>query len=343
MKKLLNILYITLEDVYVSKDGENVVILKDNKVLKRFPIHILQGIVCFNYAGVSPSLMKFAMENNLLISFFTPQGKFCGRILGKTNGNVLLRREQYRLADDPNNIEFVKNIIYAKIFNSKKILQRAVRDHGEKLDKKRLEQVLSLFDESMQDLIKTNDKDTVRSIEGIAAQKYFSVFDEMILSQREDFYFIGRNRRPPEDPVNALLSFTYSLLTYEIQSSLEGVGIDSYVGFFHVDRPGRASMALDIIEELRGYMCDRLVLTLINKNIISRKDFEYKENGSVLLNEKGRGKVIENWQKRKQVEIQHPYINEKIKIGLIPHVQALLLSRYIRGDLEAYPPFLMKG
>ncbi len=287
--------------------------------------------------------MKFAMENNLLISFFTPNGKYCGRIIGKTNGNVLLRREQYRYADDPRNIEFVKNIIYAKIYNSKKILQRALRDHGTKLDVGRLDQVIDDLDKLLKYILKEKDSNSIRAIEGNAAQKYFSVFDEMILSQREDFYFINRNRRPPLDPVNALLSFTYSLLTYEMQSALEGVGIDSYVGFFHVDRPGRASMALDMIEDLRGYMCDRLVLTLINKNIVSKKDFELKENGAVLLNEKGRGKVLENWQKRKQDEILHPYINEKVKIGLIPHVQALLLNRFIRGDLEAYPPFLIKG
>lgn len=283
------------------------------------------------------------MENNLLISFFTPNGKYCGRIIGKTNGNVLLRREQYRYADDPRNIEFVKNIIYAKIYNSKKILQRALRDHGTKLDVGRLDQVIDDLDKLLKYILKEKDSNSIRAIEGNAAQKYFSVFDEMILSQREDFYFINRNRRPPLDPVNALLSFTYSLLTYEMQSALEGVGIDSYVGFFHVDRPGRASMALDMIEDLRGYMCDRLVLTLINKNIVSKKDFELKENGAVLLNEKGRGKVLENWQKRKQDEILHPYINEKVKIGLIPHVQALLLNRFIRGDLEAYPPFLIKG
>lgn len=343
MKKLQNILYLTIDDAYLSKDGENVVIIKDSKVLKRFPIHILDGIMCFNYTGVSPALMKFAMENNLLISFFTPEGKFCGRVIGKTNGNVLLRRRQYQIADRDESLEFVQNIIYAKIFNSRKVLKRAIRDHKEKIDSEKLLSTIDFIDLALKNIWKTDSKDSLRAIEGNVASRYFACFDEMIVSQRDEFYFIDRNRRPPEDNTNALLSFMYSLLTYEMQSALEGVGIDSYVGFFHVDRPGRSSMALDMIEELRAYMCDRLALTMINKGIINSRHFERKETGAVLLNDKGRAKVLENWQKRKQDEITHPFINEKIKIGLIPHVQAMLLNRYIRGDLEAYPPFLMKG
>lgn len=343
MKKLQNILYITIDDVYLSKDGENVVVLQEGKVLKRFPIHILEGIMCFNYTGVSPALMKFAMENNLLISFFTPEGRFCGRVIGKTNGNVLLRRRQYQIADSKESIEFVQNIIYAKIFNSRKVLKRAVRDHGEKIDTEKLLNTIEFIDKSIKNIRQIDNKDRLRAIEGNVASRYFGCFDEMIVSQRKEFYFIDRNRRPPEDFTNALLSFLYSLLTYEMQSALEGVGIDSYVGFFHVDRPGRSSMALDMIEELRAYMCDRLALTMINKNIINSKDFEKKETGAVLLNKKGRAKVLENWQKRKQDEILHPFINEKIKIGLLTHTQAMLLNRYIRGDLEAYPPFLIKG
>lgn len=343
MKKLQNILYLTIDDAYLSKDGENVVIIKDSKVLKRFPIHILDGIMCFNYTGVSPALMKFAMENNLLISFFTPEGRFCGRVIGKTNGNVLLRRRQYQLADSDESLEFVQNIIYAKIFNSRKVLKRAIRDHKEKIDSEKLLSTIDFIDLALKNIWKADNKDSLRAIEGNVANRYFACFDEMIVSQRDEFYFIDRNRRPPEDNTNALLSFMYSLLTYEMQSALEGVGIDSYVGFFHVDRPGRSSMALDMIEELRAYMCDRLALTMINRNIITAKDFEKKETGAVLLNDKGRAKVLENWQKRKQDEIMHPFINEKIKIGLLPHVQAMLLNRYIRGDLEAYPPFLMKG
>lgn len=343
MKKLQNILYLTIDDAYLSKDGENVVVIQDSKIIKRFPIHILDGIMCFNYTGVSPALMKFAMENDLLISFFTPDGRFCGRVIGKTNGNVLLRRRQYKLVDDEESTEFVKNIIYAKIYNSRKVLKRAIRDHSDKINSKKLLDTIDFIDQSLVNIWNTDNKDGLRALEGNVASRYFNCFDEMIISQRNEFYFIDRNRRPPEDYVNALLSFTYSMLTYEMQSALEGVGIDSYVGLFHVDRPGRCSMALDMIEELRAYMCDRLVLTMVNKNIITSKDFEKKETGAVLLNDKGRAKVLENWQKRKQDEIMHPFINEKIKIGLLPHVQAMLLNRYIRGDLEAYPPFLMKG
>ena len=343
MKKLQNILYITLDDVYLTKDGENIAVLKDSKVIKRFPIHILDGIICFNYSGVSPSLIRFAMENNLLLSFFTPQGKFCGRVIGKTNGNVLLRRRHYAMADSNESLEFTKNIIYAKIYNSRKVLKRAIRDHEDKIDSDKIMKTINFIEVAMKKLWDADNKDNLRAIEGNIASRYFSCFDEMITSQRGEFYFINRNRRPPEDYVNALLSFLYSLLTYEMQSALEGVGIDSYVGFFHVERPGRCSMALDMIEELRAYMCDRLALTMINKNIINTKDFEKKETGAVLLNEKGRSKVLEYWQKRKQDEIMHPFINEKIKIGLIPHVQAMLLNRYIRGDIDSYPPFLMKG
>lgn len=343
MKKLLNTLYITKENVYLSKEGDNVVILEEGKTLGRFPIHILDGIVCFNYVGVSPSLMKFCNEKNILLSFFSPYGRFCGRLIGETNGNVLLRRKQYKMADNEESLDFVANLIYAKAYNSKKILQRGMRDHGDNIDFQKMSAVIKKIESLMEEIKLVKNKDQIRGIEGNIARLYFSVFDELITKQREHFYFLERNKRPPLDRVNALLSFLYSMLTYEIQSALEGVGIDSYVGFFHVDRPGRSSMALDILEEFRGYLCDRTTLSLINLSIINKSHFETKENGAVLLNDKGRDKVLEYWQNKKHEIIEHPFLGEKIKVGLLPHVQGMLLNRYIRGDIESYPPFLIRG
>ncbi|UPQ85921.1 type I-C CRISPR-associated endonuclease Cas1c [Ignavigranum ruoffiae] len=343
MKKLLNTLYITNEDYYLSKDNDNIVILNEGKTIGRFPKHIISQIICFNYVGCSPAFMKMCMEENILLSFLSPGGWFCGRVIGPTNGNVLLRRKQFIMADNEESLEFVRNIIYAKAYNSRKVLERGLRDHKDRLNDNKVilavESIINLMDQ----IKLASDKDSLRGLEGSVARIYFSVFDELIFKNRDVFYFFQRTKRPPLDCVNALLSFLYSMLTLDCQAALEAVGIDSYVGFFHTDRPGRRSMALDLVEEFRAYIVDRMVLTLINLQIVNRKDFEFKENGAVLLNDKGRTKVLEYWQKRKHEEILHPFLNEKIKIGLLPHVQSMLLSRFIRGDLEMYPPFLMKG
>lgn len=342
MRKLLNTLYITNDLCYLSKDRENIVITIDDKEVKRFPIHILEGIICFNYNGVSPGVMKLCNENHISISFLTPYGQFCGRFTGKTNGNVYLRREQYRIADnEEKSLKIARNCIIGKLNNSRKILMRLIRDHKNKIDSEKVQLTVDELYDQIEKIKTIDSKDSLRGIEGEAARNYFGNFDDMILSQKNDFLFNSRNRRPPKDKVNAMLSFLYSLLSYEVQSALESVGLDSYVGFFHSDRPGRAGLALDMMEELRGYMVDRLVLTLINKKQIDSKGFEEKENESVLLNEKGRNIVIEAWQKRKQEEILHPYIDEKISIGLLPYVQSQLLARYIRGDIDEYPPFLL--
>lgn len=342
MRKLLNTLYITNDLCYLSKDRENIVITIDNKEVKRFPIHILEGIICFNYNGVSPGVMKLCNENYISIAFLTPYGKFCGRVVGKTNGNVHLRREQYRIADnDEISLKISKNFIIGKLSNSRKILMRAIRDHKEKMNVEEIQKTVDELMDQIKKIENIENKDSLRGIEGESARNYFGNFNQMILSQKNDFVFNSRNRRPPKDKVNALLSFLYTLLTYDVQSALESVGLDSYVGFFHSDRPGRAGLALDMMEEIRAYMVDRLVLTLINRKQIDSKGFDEKENGSVLLNEKGRNIVIEAWQKKKQEEIVHPYIDEKINIGLLPYVQSQLLARYIRGDIDEYPPFLI--
>lgn len=342
MKKLLNTLYVTREKAYLSKDGENVVIFEEGKEIGRYPIHILDGIISFSYIGASPSLIRMCAKNNIELSFLTPNGRFCGRFVGAENGNVLVRRRQYAMAGNDESLDFVRNIIYAKGRNSKKILKRALLDHGDRIDAERIKEKIQNIDKQLLEIRTAQTRESIRGMEGNIAKEYFDCFDELILKQKEAFCFRQRTRRPPEDKVNAMLSFLYSILAHDVASALSSVGIDSYVGFFHTDRPGRMSMALDMMEELRAYMVDRMVVSMINLRIISSKDFEKKENGAVLFTERGRKKILENWQKRKQIEIIHPFLNEKVKIGLLPHVQALLLNRYIRGDIEGYPPFLIK-
>lgn len=343
MKKLLNTLFVTHEDAYLSKEGENVVIRADKITLGRFPIHILESILCFSYVGMSPALMKLCNEHHVLVSFLTPQGRFCARLVGVENGNVLLRRQQYRLADKEAAIEYVRNIVYAKGLNSKRVLARTLRDNAKDVDTARIQVIMQEIDSALERIKNAGSIDSLRGEEGLVAKHYFDVFDEMILQQRKDFYFLGRNRRPPQDPVNALLSFFYTLLCQDCMSGLEAVGLDPYVGFLHADRPGRVSLALDLMEELRAFICDRAVLSMINLKMISMKDFELKENGAVLLNERSRNKALEYWQKQKQIEITHPFLQEKIQRGLLPYVQAMLMSRTIRGDLESYPPFVMRA
>lgn len=342
MKKLLNTLYVTREKAYLSKDGQNVVITEDGSQIGRYPIHILSDIICFGYLGMSPALMGLCSENNVGISFLTPQGKFCGRVVGKESGNVLLRRKQYQMADSEESTTFVRNIIYAKGLNSKRILRRCILDHGNKINTTKVEEKITEIDNCLEKIKESDDKDTIRGYEGVIAKTYFDCFDELILQQKSDFHFNGRSKRPPEDNVNSMLSLLYTFLAHDIGSALSAVGIDSYVGFMHTDRPGRMSMALDVMEELRGFMVDRTVLSMINLKIIGKNDFEEKESGAVLIKESGRKKIIEYWQKRKQAEILHPYLKEKVKIGLLPHVQSMLLNSYMRGDLEAYPPFIIK-
>ncbi|MCY3036054.1 MULTISPECIES: type I-C CRISPR-associated endonuclease Cas1c [Aerococcus] len=341
MRKLLNTLYITNEDYYLGCQGENIIIKLDGKIIRRFPIHILEDIVTFNYVGVSPALIKLCNEHKISLTFLTPSGNFCGKFIGKTNGNVLLRREQYRIADDERALQCAKWIIEAKLINSRKNYLRLINDYKDRLGN--LEEIQIACDkikESILTIPTVTTSDELRGIEGDGARTYFQLFDSLILHQKEDFKFVFRSRRPPLNRVNAALSFLYSLLTHEVQSALETVGLDSYVGFFHTDRPGRAGLALDMMEELRAYLVDRLVVSLINRKQIKADDFEVKENSAVLLNDDGRTKVINAWQKRKQQEIKHPYLKEKISIGLIPYVQAQLLARYIRGDIDYYPAFI---
>ncbi|MDV0445551.1 CRISPR-associated endonuclease Cas1 [Methanimicrococcus sp. At1] len=343
MKKLQNVFYVLQPDVYLSKDGDNIVVSKDKKEIKRLPIHTIESIVCFNYQGVSPALMQLCGERNIGISFFTPNGRFQGRVLGSIQGNVLLRKQQYRYSDnETESAKIARNMILGKIFNSRVVLKRAVRDHSEKLNIYAIETGADILENSIEKIRNAEALNTIRGIEGTCAKAYFESLDHLILHQKENFYLIERNRRPPLDNMNALLSFLYSMLTNDIRAALESVGLDPYVGFLHRDRPGRVSLALDLMEELRPVMADRVALSLVNRKQVNSKGFITKESGGVLMKDETRMTVLKEWQEKKKEEITHPFLNEKIEWGLVPYVQALLLARYIRGDLEEYPPFLYK-
>lgn len=343
MKKLLNTLYITTPDRYLSLDGENIVISADHHEIARMPLHNLERIMAFGCAGASPALMGKCVSESRELVFMTRSGRFLARAEGEVNGNVLLRRTQYRIADDPEkSLKIARNIIAAKLYNSRWTLERTMRDHEMRIDLTLFEEKSAYLQNAIQSAMCAPDADTLRGIEGEAASVYFSVFDEMILQQKDAFRFTGRSRRPPLDRVNALLSFAYSLCTGMCTSALEAVGLDPYVGFMHSDRPGRRSLALDMVEEFRALMCDRFVLTLINKRTISADQFDEKEDGAVLLNDDGRRTFLTAWQKRKDDEIRHPFLDEKVQWGMLPYAQALLLSRYLRSDLDTYPPFLWK-
>jgi len=342
MRKLLNTLYITSPNAYLSRDGENIVVTVDDAEIGRRPIHILEGIVCFNYIGMSPSLMRLCNEHGVTVSFLNQYGSFAARVHGKINGNVLLRRTQYRIADDSElSLNIARNFIIGKIVNGKKVLNRAVRDHGETLDKELLKIVQDKMNNSIERIKSCATSDELRGIEGEISKSYFQCMNELILHQKDDFYFNERSRRPPMDNFNALLSYSYTLLTHEMESALETVGLDPYVGFFHTDRPGRVSLALDMIEELRSYLGDRFVLTLINRKQIDKDGFIAKENGGILMKDDTKKLFLSEWQKRKQEVIEHPFIHEKIEVGLIPFVQASLMSRFLRGDIDEYPPFFV--
>lgn len=343
MKRLLNTLYITQSDVYLSLDGDNIVLLKEQEKLARLPLHNLESIVSFGYTGASPALMGYCAERNISLAFFTASGRYLARIIGESKGNVVLRKRQYMASEDMLlSAKISRNFIVGKIYNHKWIIERMTRDYALRIDVPQFKTVSQQLSTLLLDVRGCEDLDRLRGLEGQAAISYNKIFDSMILQQKEDFYFHSRSRRPPMDNVNAMLSFAYSLLAHDVASALEGVGLDAYVGFLHRDRPGRASLALDVMEELRGVFADRFVLSLINKKIISKEDFFEKGNGAVIMKDEGRKRFLTAWQNKKQEKITHPFLGEKISWGLVPHVQALLLARYLRNDLDEYPPFLWK-
>lgn len=307
------------------------------------PLHNLEGIVCFGYKGVSPALMGACAEKGIGLCFLTQHGRFLARINGPVRGNVLLRETQYcRAADEGNALTIAKSFLLGKIYNGRWCLERAGRDHAMRVDQEVLGGAIAQMLQSLASLEEAGTRSELMGIEGIAAKAYFSAFPQMILRNEDTFVFDGRNRRPPLDPVNAMLSFAYTLLGNEIAGALETVGLDPAVGFLHTVRPGRASLALDLLEELRAPLADRFVLTQINLGVFTAKDFQKKENGAVFLSDDARKRFLSAWQKRKQETLMHPYLKEKIPWGMVPYAQALLFSRYLRGDLDAYPPFLWK-
>lgn len=343
MRKMLNTLYVTTPESYLALEDQNVVVLKDEETLGRFPLHALESILYFGYKGASPSLMGACAERAIGLCFFTPNGRFLARVCGETRGNVLLRKEQYRISDsEAKSCLVARTMILGKVYNARWILERATRDHPQRVDVEKLKGVSVGLAGALDNIAACTDLEHLRGLEGEAAARYFGVLDELILQNEAFFAFTGRNRRPPTDPFNALLSFVYTLLMHDCKSALEAVGLDPFVGFMHRDRPGRASLALDLMEEMRALLADRFVLTLINNRVLSPKHFHRSENRAVRLDHDGRKAVLAAWQERKREEMMHPFLKEKIPWGLVPYAQATLLTRYIRGDLDAYPPLLWK-
>lgn len=343
MKRLLNTLYVTTQGSYLAREGETVLVRVGGETKLRMPIHTLGSIICFGQVSCSPPLMGFCAERNVAISFLSERGRFFARVEGPVSGNVLLRREQYRRADDPEvSAELARAVVIAKIANCRTVLLRAARDRPQDEGAQKLSEAADRLAQHLRSLENPVPLDTVRGKEGDAARRYFDVFDHLITSQKKHFFFRERSRRPPLDNMNALLSFLYTILAHDVAAALEGVGLDPAVGYLHRDHPGRPGLALDIMEEFRPYLADRLALTLVNRQQIKGKGFRRTETGAVLMDDATRKEVLVAYQKRKQEEIQHPFLGEKVAIGLLPHVQALLLARCLRGDLDGYPPFLWK-
>jgi CRISP-associated protein Cas1 len=340
MQKLLNTLFVSTQGSYLLKEGQSVIVNFEKSTLLRLPIHAISGIVCFGNVAISPYLLDLCMRNNVYVSILSKYGRFIARIQGPISGNVLLRRSQYRKADLEKNVtEVAYAILIGKIANSKTILQRALRDHKDKVDVKKLRSAIQNLNRILRKVDKEKSIDELRGFEGDAAHIYFRVFNNFILSNKDIFIFTERSRRPPLDPVNALLSFTYTLLVNDVCSALESVGLDPAVGFLHRDRPGRPSLALDLMEEFRTGLADRFVLSLMNRNQIKPEGFSYSKTGSVIMDDENRKTLIVAWQKRKQDEIKHPFLNEKMQIGITFHIQARLFAKYIKGEFDNYPPF----
>lgn len=343
MKRHLNTLYVTTQGAYLFKEGETVAVKVDDETRLQVPLHTLDGIVCFGRVSCSPFLMGACADRDVAISFLTKNGRFLARVQGPVAGNVLLRREQYRRADDGGASATVTcSLLAGKLANSRTVLQRALRDHREKIPAEPVEKAVRHLSALLKGIDPQTSLNVLRGMEGDAARFYFGVFDHMITTNKDGFRFEGRNRRPPLDSVNCLLSFTYTLLLHDVRSALECVGLDPAVGFLHRDRPGRPGLALDMMEEFRPYVGDRLVLSLINLGQVPAKGFKIMDTGAVLMDDDTRKKVLVAYQKRKQDEILHPFLNEKMPVGLLFHTQALLMARYLRGDLDGYPPFVWK-
>lgn len=343
MKQHLNTLYVLTQGAYVSKDSETVLVKVGDAARVRVPAMTIGGIVCFGQVTCSAPLLGFCSDRGITVTYLSEHGRFLARVEGPTRGNVLLRREQYRWADSPERTcDIARAIVAAKIANGRAVLLRANRDRPGTDGNERLSAAVCAMGALLSDLDGRADVDAVRGVEGAAARAYFEAFDDLISQQKSDFRFSGRNRRPPLDRVNALLSFVYTLLLHDFRSAVETVGLDPAVGFLHRERPGRPSLALDLMEEFRPWFADRLVLSLVNLKQLDAGSFDAEASGAVTLTESGRRTVLGAYQKRKQEEIVHPFLGERTTIGLVPHLQALLLARRLRGELDAYPAFFWK-
>jgi CRISPR-associated protein Cas1 len=340
---MLNTLYVSSQGAYLHREGETVVVEKEKQRVLQLPIHTIGGIVCFGNVLCSPFLLGFCAERDVAVSFLSEHGRFLASVRGPVSGNVLLRRQQYRMADDEEATRLIAaNVVSGKLANCRIVINRTIRDHAAKVDTGALRNVSEKIDRITDRILKTSDTDEVRGFEGQAAAEYFRIFNHLIIDQKNDFVFTERNRRPPLDEVNALLSFVYTLLAHDVRSALETVGLDPAVGFLHRDRPGRPGLALDIMEEFRPVIADRLVLSLINRRQIGKKGFSKAANGAVTMDDAARKMVITEYQNRKQDELYHPYIAETVPIGLLFFIQANLMARYIRGDIDGYPPFFWR-
>ena len=346
MRRHLNTLYVTMEEAWLRKDGENAVVKVDGTERGRVPVHLLGGIVCFGSVGVTPALMGHCAERGVCISMMSRSGRFLARVEGPVSGNVLLRRSQYRAADDPaRTAAFAGHMVTGKLLNQRAVVRRALRDHGANAPedaRARLEDCERRLTDAARRGARKLETDALRGIEGEAARAYYNTFGDLVLNGDPAFVFTGRSRRPPLDPVNALLSFLYTLLVHDCRSALETTGLDPAVGFLHRDRPGRPSLALDLMEELRPVLADRLALSLINRRQLSARDFQTAASGAIAIREAARKKVLVAYQGRKKDEIVHPFLKEKTTLGLVPFVQASLLARRLRDDLDVYPPFLWR-
>ena len=343
MRKLLNTLYVNSQGSYLRKEGETVVVELHGEKALQLPIHTIGGIVCFGNVLCSPFLMGFCAERDISISFLTENGKFLSSVRTPVSGNVLLRRQQYRFADSEDfAIQIASNIVKAKIANCRVNLKRSIRDHADKIDVGSIQNSIACIDRIQRELPNATTLEEIRGFEGVAAANYFFSFNNMIISQKKDFIFTTRNRRPPMDPVNALLSYIYTILSHDVRSALETVGLDPSVGYLHCDRPGRYGLALDLMEEFRPVIADRLVLTLINRGQVQRKGFSVAVNQSVTMDPDTRKTILVEYQKKKQEKIYHPFIKEEVPIGMLFYIQATLLARFIRGDIDGYPPFFWR-
>lgn len=340
MRKLLNTIYVTNESAYLSLDGENLVCKIEGVEKLRIPFENIENIVCFNYIGCSPALMGKCVGKTIPINFVSPQGKFLAKVCGETKGNVFLRVAQIDRFRE-NGILLAQNTMAAKFSNCRQVLRRTLHDRPELREDSEIKTVMEILEQGIEKVFQAETIEGIVGIEGNCARSYFSVFDKMITNPKSTFSFEYRTKRPPLDPVNAVLSFVYTLMTNEFAASLETVGLDNYIGFCHSLRSGRSSLACDLVEETRCIV-ERFVLTLLNLQIIGENDFEKQISGAVWLNEDGRKKVLSRWQEKKRSDIVHPYLKQKIPLGLLPYVQSNLLAKYVRGDVDEYPAFLLK-